>query len=47
MTLSAETPTLSKFLTCDAVNRGAKPAGAPATRSGEEVMHGAPPVVTR
>ena len=47
MTLSGETPTFSKFLTYDAVNRGAKPAGAPATRSGEEVVHGAPPVVTR
>ena len=47
MTLSGESYTFNKFLTYDAVNRGAKPAGAPATRSGEEVVHGAPPVVTR
>ena len=47
MTLSGESYTFNKFLTYDAVNRGAKPAGAPATHSGEEVVHGAPPVVTR
>ena len=47
MTLSGETPTFSKFLSYDSVNRGKIPANAPATRSaGDNWVPTNPPIVT-
>ena len=47
MKLSGETPTFSKFLQYDAINRGSKPSSTPDARSREALKHCAPPVVTR